>query len=154
MRNTINLDCKTHHISKDGTYPILLRVTLNGEQDYFNVGKRIKDSDYDRINKKVKKGIRGDTRKYESIIDIHKVRIQTIIDDFDKRGELASIARVKEIYYRDTSGPKSKCFYEFVSNRIEWEKTHTKIKQGSFKVIAAQYKKLKKYKSKLLVDVC
>ena len=151
MRNTINLDCKTHHISKDGTYPILLRVTLNGEQDYFNVGKRIKDSDYDRINKKVKKGIRGDTRKYESIIDIHKVRIQTIIDDFDKRGELASIARVKEIYYRDTSGPKSKCFYEFVSNRIEWEKTHTKIKQGSFKVIAAQYKKLKKYKSKLSI---
>ena len=104
MRHTINLDCKTHHISKDGTYPILLRVILNGEQDYFNVGKRIKDSDYDRINKKVKKGIRGDTRKYETIIDLHKVRIQTIIDDFDNRGLSAEMKWRRDSASRYQSG--------------------------------------------------
>jgi len=150
MRHTINLDCKTHHVSKDGTFPILLRVSLNGEQDYFNIGKRIKDSHYDRESKEVKKGIKG-AGNYVKIINLHKVRIQNIIDDFDKRGELASIARLKEIYYNETSGTKSKCFYEFVSKRIEWEKTHTKIKKNTFKFIEVNFEKLKKYKKKLSI---
>lgn len=150
MRHTINLDCKTHHTSKDGTFPILLRVSLNGEQDYFNIGKRIKDSHYDRESKEVKKGIKG-AGNYVKIINLHKVRIQNIIDDFDKRGELASIARLKEIYNNETSGAKSKCFYEFVSKRIEWEKKHTKIKKGTFKFIEVNFEKLKKYKKKLSI---
>lgn len=150
MRHTINLDCKTHHVSKDGTFPILLRVSLNREKDYFNIGKRIKDSDYDRVKKSIRKGIKG-AGGYEKIINLHKVRIQNIIDEFDKKGELASIARLKEKYYQEIDGPKSKCFYEFVSNRIEWEKTHTKIKPTTFKFIEVQYDKLKKYRKKLSI---
>jgi integrase len=150
MRHTINLDCKTHHVSKDGTFPILLRVSLNGEQDYFNIGKRIKESHYDKVKKEVKKGIKG-AGNYESIIDLHKVRIQNIIDDFDKRGELISIARLKEIYYKETSGSKSKCFYEFVQKRIEWEKEHTKIKKATFRFIQGNFDKLRTYRKKLSI---
>ena len=54
MRYTINLDCKTHHISKDGSFPILLRVSLNGKQDYFNTGQRMNSNHYDRESKEVK----------------------------------------------------------------------------------------------------
>ena len=150
MRNTINIDCNTHHISKDGTYPILLRVSLNGEQDYFNVGKRIKDTHYDKVKKEVKKGIKG-AANYDKIINIHKVRIQNIIDDFDKRDELASISRVKEVYYDEIAGVKSKCFYDFVRNRILWEKQHTKIKNSSFKFIEGHFNKLKKFRNKLSI---
>ena len=150
MRHTINLDCKTHHVSKDASFPILLRVSLNGEQDYFNIGKRIKDRDYDREKKAIKKGIKS-AGNYEKIIDLHKVRIQNIIDDFDKRGELASIARLKEVYYNETNGSKSKCFYEFVSKRIAWEKTHTKIKKNTFKFIEVNFEKLRNYKNKLSI---
>jgi site-specific recombinase XerD/phage FluMu protein Com len=150
MRHTINLDCKTHHVSKDGTFPILLRVSLNGEQDYFNIGKRIKSSEYDKEKKAIKKGIKG-AGGYEKIIDLHKVRIQNIIDDFDKKGELASITRLKEVYLNDTNGSKSKCFYEFVGSRIAWEKIHTKIKKNTFKFIEANLEKLQKYKKKLSI---
>jgi integrase len=150
MRHTINLDCKTHHVSKDGTFPILLRVSLNGEQDYFNIGKRIKDIHYDRVNKKVKKGVKG-AGNPEKIIDLHKVRISKIIDDFDKRGEIISLARLKEVYNNETSGVKSKCFYEFIERRIKWEKENTKIKRGSFKFIEVNFEKLKRYKSKLSI---
>jgi integrase len=149
MRHTINLDCKTHHVSKDGTFPILLRVSLNGEQDYFNIGKRIKDNHYDRVTKQVKKG-KG-ASSYEKIIDLHKVRISKIIDDFDKRGEIISLARLKELYNNETSGVKSKCFYEFIERRIKWEKENTKIKRGTFKFNEGNFNKLKQYKSKLSI---
>ena len=150
MRHTINLDCKTHHVSKDGTFPILLRVSLNGEQDYFNIGKRIKESEYDKAKKAIKKGIKG-AAVYEKFIARHKVRIQNIIDDFDKKGELSSIARLKELYYDEINGTKSTCFYEFVSSRIAWEKNHTKTKKNSFKFIETNFKKLQKYKKKLSI---
>lgn len=150
MRHTINLECKTHHVSKDGTFPILLRVSLNGEHDYFNIGKRILDSHYDRVKKEVKRGVKG-AGSYQRVIDLHKVRIQNIIDDFDKKGELASIVRLKEIYYKETSGTKSKCFYEFVASRIEWEKKHTKIKEGTFRFLEGHLEKLKKFRKKLSI---
>lgn len=150
MRHTINLDCKTHHVSKDGKFPILLRVQLNGEQDYINTGYRIKEIEYDKAKKAIKKGIKGAGR-YNQIIDSQKVRIQKIIDEFDRNGELASISRLKEKYLEETGGPKSKCFYDFVNNRIEWEKTHTKIKPSTFRFIEVQFEKLKKYKKKLSI---
>lgn len=147
MRYTINLDCKTHHISKDGTFPILLRVSLNGEQDYFNTGKRIKFEHYNKKNKEVKSGIKGSAR-YNSIIDTHKQRIRKIIEDFDKKDEVISIARVKEIYNElNGLGKETKCFYEYVKKRIEWEEKNTELK--SLKNYKIQNNKLNEYKPKL-----
>jgi len=148
MRYTINLDCKTHHVSKDGTFPILLRVSLNGEQDYFNIGKRIKDSHYDRAEKSIKKNI-NESNKYERLINIHKVRIGDIIDELNKKGEIVSISRLKEIYNLETNGRKSKCFYDFITQRIEWEKKHTSFKSNTFKFIESNFKQLKGFRKKL-----
>ncbi len=147
MRYTINLDCKTHHISKDGSFPILLRVSLNGEQDYFNTGKRIDANHYDKGKKEVKRGIKGSSG-YTSIIDKHKERIRNLIEDFDKKGEVISIARLKESYYElNGSGKETKCFYTYVENRIKWEKKNTQLKTLSN--YEFQLKKLRGYKPKL-----
>jgi site-specific recombinase XerD len=147
MRYTINLDCKTHHVSKDGSFPILLRVTLNGEQDYLNTGKRINFNHYDKEKKEVKKRIKGSSR-YNSIIETHKKRIRTIIDDFDKKDEVISIVRLKQIYKElNGSGKESKCFYEFVSKRLIWEKKNTELK--TLDKYDFQLNKLRIYKPKL-----
>lgn len=149
MRYTINLDCKTHHISKDGSFPILLRVSLNGEQDYFNTGKRIDANHYDKEKKEVKRGIKGSSG-YTSIIDKHKERIRGIIEDFDKKGEVISIARLKEIYIElNGSGKESKYFFDYVKKRIEWEKKNTQLKTLDNYVI--QNNKLNEYKPKLSI---
>ena len=149
MRYTINLDCKTHHISKDGSFPILLRVSLNGEQDYFNTGNRIDANHYDKEKNAVKRGIKGSSG-YNSIIDKHKERIRTTIQEYDKKGEVISIARLKEIYNElNGSGKASKSFYDFVSNRIKWEKKNTQLKTLDNYTI--QLEKLKKYKPKLSI---
>lgn len=150
MRHTINLDCKTHHVGKDESFPILLRVSINGEQGYFNTGHRIKAIHYDEKNKEVRKGIKG-AGGYNSKIDRHKVRIGKIIDDFDKKGEIVSLSRIKEEYKKEAGVGTSKCFYEFVQTRIDWEKKHSKIKKNTFKFIEVNFEKLKTYRKKLSI---
>src|SRR4051812_5730139 len=59
MRYTVNLDCKTHYIKKDGTVPLTLRVSINGEHDYLNTGKHIKIEHYDAEAKALKSGFAG-----------------------------------------------------------------------------------------------
>jgi site-specific recombinase XerD len=149
MRYTINLDCKTHHISKDGSFPILLRVSLNGKQDYFNTGNRINFKHYDKENKEVKRGIKGSSG-YNSIIDKHKERIRSIIEGFDRKSEVISIARLKEIYYElKGSGKESKYFFDYVKKRIEWEEKNTQLKTlDNYKI---QNNKLNEYKPKLSI---
>ena len=87
MRYTISFDCKTHHVRKDGTIPMLLRVSINGEHVYINLGKQIKESQYDKINKCVKAGING-YASLTSFIDRQKIKIDTIISENEKRGNI------------------------------------------------------------------
>jgi hypothetical protein len=59
MRYTINLDCKTTYPKKDGTVPLLLRVSLNGQHIYVNLGRTIKLDHYDKVKKCVKSSVNG-----------------------------------------------------------------------------------------------
>jgi integrase len=148
MRYSINLDCKTNYIGKDGCYPILLRVSLNGKHAYFNIGKRIKDTYYDRANKQLNRSKKG-AGSYEKIIALHKQRISDIIDDYDKRGEIISLTELKRVYRKLTEGESSSSFYDYVQSKIAWEKQHTKIKKQTFKYYEGNLEKLKKYRKKL-----
>lgn len=151
MRHRINLDCKTNHVAKDGTFPILLRVSINGEHSYFNIGSRIKDAQYDRETKSVKSGINGYTTitKY---IDRHKLRIEEIIDDFDKKGEIATLSKVKEIYERkEGNSGESTCFYKYVENKILLERAEEEKSSKTLDNYDSQIIKLKTYREKLSI---
>ena len=130
MRYTVNLDCKTHHVSRDGTIPVLLRVSINGVHDYFNIGKKIKAEHYDKKNRSIRSGITGHS-VICSFIDRQKVRINNIICDFEKKGEVATIAKVKDIYEKETGKVKSDSFYEYVEDTIKWERVNTAIFKGT-----------------------
>lgn len=146
MRYTINLDCKTHYISRDGKFPILLRISLNGEHDYLNTGNRIKEAHYDKKTKSVTPKIAGFS-KYTSFIERQKLRIENIIGDFDKKGEVATISKIKEIYERETGKVKSKCFYEFVEETIKWERANTQLGSDTLDNYSDQLKKLKTFRN-------
>ncbi|MFL5765759.1 MAG: tyrosine-type recombinase/integrase [Bacteroidia bacterium] len=150
MRYSINLDCKTHHVGKDGKFPILLRISLNGDHDYINTGKKIKESHYDKTDKSVRRGIKGFSQ-LDSFIDRQKLRIETIINDFDKKGEQVSISKIKEIYAQETGKVKSKCFYEFVNETIKNERMLGEISSDTLDNYDAQIGKLKKYRTKLSI---
>jgi integrase len=150
MRYTINFDCKTHHISKDKKIPILLRVSINGVHDYLNTGKRIKEIHYDKENKSVKSGISGFST-ITSFIDRQKVRVENIISDFEKKDEVATISKVKEIYEQETGKVKSDCFYNYVEETIKWEQANTEISENTLVHYGTHLKKLKEYRNKLTI---
>ena len=150
MRYTVNLDCKTHHVSKDGTVPILLRVSINGLHDYFNTGRRIKSDHYDKENKSVKSGITGHD-SIASFIIRQKGKINDIIDEFEKRNEIATLYKVKELYEQRTGKIKSDSFYEYVEEVIKWEREHSAISEGTLDTYDKEIVKLKKYRAKLTI---
>jgi integrase len=150
MRYTINLDCKTHYISRDKKIPILLRVSINSEHDYFNTGRRIKETHYDKETKSVKSGIDGHS-ELDSFITRQKGRVEKIISDFEKKGEVATLFKVKQIYEQETGKVKSLCFYEFVEETIKWEREYTSISGSTLDNYDKEIKKLKLYKRKLSI---
>lgn len=150
MRYTINLDCKTHHVGKDKSFPILLRISINGAHDYLNTGKRIKEVHYDKQNKSIKAGIAGYST-LTAFIDRQKVRVENIISDFEKRGEIATISKIKELYEQETGKVKSICFYGYTEEIIMWERANTEISHNTLDNYNDEIKKLKTYRKKLTI---
>src|ERR1035437_7701484 len=124
MSHTISFDCKTPYVGKDGKFPLLLRISLNGEHDYINIGRRIKEKQFDKEKKCIKSGINGYS-VITSFIDRQKIKIEKIINDFEIKGEVATISKIKEIYQRERGLVKSKSFYDFVEEKIAWERNNT-----------------------------
>jgi len=150
MRYTINLDCKTTYPKKDGTVPLLLRVSLNGQHIYVNLGRSIKLDHYDKVKKCVKSNVNG-SQALISFIDRQKVRIGEIIDSSDKSGTVLSPQRLREIYYQTTGNTDAVCFYSFVENTIARERELNEISKSTLDNYVKQLKKLKKYKTKLSI---
>lgn len=150
MRYTINLDCKTHSAKKDGTFPILLRVSINGEHIYINTGKHVKVNHYDKVNKCVKAGISGYSA-LNSFIDRQKERIDTIILDNEKKGNVLSVQKVREIYEQESGKIKSISFYDFAEETIKRERELNEISPDTLDNYDNEIVKLKVYRSKLSI---
>ncbi len=146
----INLDCKTHFVDRNGEVPLLLRVAMNGEQGYFNTGKRIKKEYYDEENKSVRAGIKGGN-KLSVTIAKHTTILNDIIDGFQHRGEVLTIHKLKEIYSQETGQVKSECFFKYVEKTIKWERENTEITSDTLDTYDAHLNKLKTYRNKLSI---
>lgn len=150
MRYTVSFDCKTHHVGKDGMIPMLLRVSINGQHDYINLGKRIKRIHYDEINKCVKAGIKGFGTTNAFIVR-QKGIIDAIVEDFERKQEIITTHRVKEVYVSRTGKEKSISLFDFIEQTLDYEKKFTKIGPSTLKGYLAKLKHLKDFKSKLSI---
>jgi integrase len=150
MRYTINLDCKTHHVGKDGGFPILLRISINGVHDYLNTGQRIKEIQYDKAKKQVKSQVNGST-KLSAFIERQKVIVDDIITDFEKKGEIATLSKVKTLYEQNTGKIKSESFYDYVEETVKWERENTSISGDTLDNYLGESKKLKNYRPSLTI---
>ncbi|HRD38495.1 MAG TPA: tyrosine-type recombinase/integrase [Bacteroidia bacterium] len=150
MRYTINLDCKTHHISQDGKIPLLLRVSLNGQHIYINIRKSIKVEYYDKAKKSIKSGISGFT-SYNSFIDRQKVRIDEIIKEHENLGSVLSPQRLRELYYKRAGEIKSDSFYDYVENEIKEERKLKEITESAIRNYEKDLVKLKVYRKTLSI---
>ncbi len=150
MNYTINLDCKTHYVSKDQTVPILIRISLNGDHGYINTGRRIKISQYDVDKNQVIPGVTGAT-SLNAFITRQIKKLDDIITDFEKREEIATLSKVTAEYKQQTGKIRTTCFFEFAEKTIAWERQNTTISEGTMDVYADHIRKLKAYRKKLSI---
>ena len=97
---------------------MLLRVSINGQHDYINLGKRIKRIHYDEINKCVKAGITGFGTTNAFIVR-QKGIIDAIVEDFERKQEIITIHRVKEVYVSRTGKEKSISLFDFIEQTLD-----------------------------------
>jgi integrase len=117
----ISLDCKTNHIRKDGKFPLLLRVSCNGKHIYINIGKSIGEKYYDKKNKQIIREVKG-ASSYIDYVEKHKVKIDEIIAEFERNGQVINLQKTREIYFYQLGRIDSVCFYEYVKETIAKEK--------------------------------
>lgn len=150
MAHTVNLDCKTTHVDRNGQIPILLRISINGVHFYLNTKRKIFRKNYDSVNKKIKAGFTGYT-SLDDFICKQKSKVIGILDDYVNRGETATKSKLKEAYLLDSGQLKSECFYAFAEKTMEWERIHSSISDHTLNNYKANLKKLRTYRKKLTI---
>lgn len=121
MEAKISLDCKTKHIGKKGTFPLLLRVAYNSKQIYINIGKPIRAEYYDVSKKRIKEEKKGSSI-YTDYVNKHKVKIREILDEMERLGQVVNLYKLRDTYFYQLGKVDSTCFYEYVKETIQKEK--------------------------------
>jgi integrase len=149
MKYTINLDCKTK-TNKNGEFPILLRVSINGSFAYFNTGKRINEKFYDNEEKSIRNNLKG-ASNYKAFIDNQISIINDLFYDVSKRGDIISAYQLRELYNKKTGKLESKCFFKFVEEYIKEERKLNILAEHTLDNYENELCRLKKFKEKVSI---
>jgi integrase len=149
MEAKINLDCKTKHVKKDGSFPLLLRVAYNGEQIYINIGMSIQERFYDKDKKKVI-DIKG-ASTYTNHIEKHKGKIQDIFNEYERKGKVVNLYKIREEYFFELGKVDSVCFYDYVKEKIAEEKKLKLLKEKTLYNYEREMEILQEYSPKLSI---
>lgn len=150
MKITVNLDCKTSYVSKAGEIPLTLRITINRKNDYLPLGRKIKIEQYDAENKKIRSGIKGYSQ-ITSFIRRQEVKVDDIITDLERRGEVITFQKIKSLYNSDTGKEKDINFFSYVDSELKREVEETDIKPSTIKYWEDQRDRVKEFKSSLSI---
>lgn len=150
MNITVNFECLTHHVSKDGTIPLSFRICINRKNHYLRTGGRIKVGQYDKDAKQIKKGIKGHMQ-LTSKITRERIKIDGIIDDMQKREEIITFQKIKREYQEFTGKTELPDFYSYVEQELERERKETEIKESSATRIEKEMDRVRAFSPKLLI---
>ncbi len=150
MNVSINFECRPGYVSKNGTIPLTLRVTLNRKNNYLNLGRKISVDQYDSKLKRIKPGTKGYTQ-INSFIRRQEVKVDNIIDELERTDQAITFKKIKDVYRGITGKIQTNDFYEYVEGELEREKEETQIKESTLKGYRNQIDILKGFQSKLTV---
>lgn len=150
MNITVNFECLTHHVSKDGTIPLSFRICINRKNHYLRTGARIKLGQYDKEAKQIKKGIKCHMQ-LTSKITRERAKIDGIIDEMQKREEIITFPKIKREYQDYTGKTQLPDFFTYVTEELERERRETEIKESSASRIEKEMERVKNFCPKLLI---
>ncbi|MEO1050177.1 MAG: tyrosine-type recombinase/integrase [Bacteroidota bacterium] len=150
MNVSINFECRPGYVSKNGTIPLTLRITLNRKNNYLNLGRKISVDQYDPKLKRIKPGTKGYTQ-INSFIRRQEVKVDNIIDELERTDQAITFKKIKDVYRGITGKLQTNDFYEYVEGELEREKEETQIKESTLRGYRNQIDILKGFQSKLTV---
>ena len=149
MKPKISLDCKTNHVGKDGTFPLLLRVTYNSEQIYINIGMSIQERFYNK-DKKIVYDVKGSSTYINHIVK-HREKILDIFYEYEKNGKVVNLHKIREEYFFKLGKVDSSCFHEYVKETIAEEKELNLLKEKTLYNYEREMEILQEYSPKLSI---
>ncbi|GAA5040235.1 transposase [Marivirga lumbricoides] len=150
MNVSISFECKSGYISRNGTIPLTLRITINRKNNYLNLGRKINVDQYDPRLKRIKPGIKGHTQ-IVTFIKRQEVKVDEIIHELERTGQTITFKRIKDEYNGVTGKVKSNDFYEYVEAELIKEKEETLIKESTLKGYEKQLNILKGFQKRLSI---
>jgi len=150
MNITVNFECKTDYVKKDGTIPLSFRITINRKNNYLKLGRRIQENHYDEKLKRIKKGISGST-KISAFLTRQKAKVDDIIDELERTNQEITFNKIKELFNHDTGKTKAVSFHDYVEIQFKYEQNNTSISKGTLHTYKNELKKLRGYRPVLSV---
>jgi len=122
---TVKLVLRKHYQKKDGSYPLVLRITKDRKTRFIFTGKYFLEKDWDSSEKRVKKSHPNSTRINNLLLKKLSEAQSAILDDEVSDNDLST----KEIQKRIKGKGENVSFFQLASKRIGG-----KFNQGTFSV--------------------
>ena len=122
---TVKLVLRKHYQKKDGSYPLVLRITKDRKARFVFTGKYLLEKDWDEKERRVKKSHPNSTRLNNLLLKKLSEAQATILDDEASDNDLST----KEIQKKVKGKGKNVSFFQLASKRVEG-----KYNQGTFSV--------------------
>ena len=150
MNVSINFECRSGYVSRSGTIPLTLRVTINRKNNYLNLGRKIQAEQYDPKLKRIKPGIKGYSQ-ITSFIKRQEVKVDNIVHELERTGQAITFKKVKEIYNGETGKVQTSSFYDYVQSEIQRESEETDIKEATLVNYRKHWNIVKTFQPKLSI---
>lgn len=145
MAITVNLFAKSDYVSRDGTVPIYLRLTIHRKvYPPFKLGYRVKPGDWDETTRKIK-----DSNPLAGKVNVLLSRELLRAEEVLVNHELSGRALTYESFYNEYSGFNPYCFYALAADYLHVGKgTFSKSYADKVGFVVG---KVKKFRATLLI---
>ncbi|HCS21287.1 MAG TPA: transposase [Bacteroidetes bacterium] len=147
MKSHVILSLDARQERKDGTYPIILRLTHKRKSTSIQTGYTVSLSDWDEKRKAIRatyKGVDSVTR-LNNLIQQKKVHAFSLISKLEEQGQLEQLS-ISELRQRITNEKSESCFLKYTLTQVELLKKSGRY--GSARAYHSMYQVIEKFHKK------
>jgi integrase/recombinase XerD len=145
MNSNVSISLETRRQKNDGTYPLVLRLGHNASTTTILLGINLKEKDWDKENKKIRKSYEGTSTvsRLNQFIQKRKSEAMDIILGLHENGKLQSLT-LAELRKKIKSNNIESCFFSFADELIaDLKASHRNGTAKSYQDVADMLRKFR-----------